>query len=132
MTGDYVECKGCGSDVYKTATTCPMCNGPVAGAEGAEGEGGEVVQAVDAARAQRPDGAPHIAAAIWFGLAAIGLSLLAVALPATIQPQYSFDAPQPNLFKYFFAWLGNGLFVLAIVLWSVGQIIKAISFVGRD
>jgi len=124
MAGDYVTCERCNSQVYKTAKQCPACN------HGMNGEPIEVAEDAVPWREPRPTGSAHITAAVIIGALAVVLSVISALMPDLVR-EYSWSDVQPNKAKYLIALLSNGLFGLAVVLWGVGQIIKAISFLPR-
>lgn len=128
MSGDYVDCPTCGAGVYKTARRCPNCNEtmePVEGVDDAAAPDGLI-----APPALRPTGSAHILAAVLIGIVGVLISGLAAIMP-DMTGAYGILPPEPNRTKFLLAALGNGMFGLAVVLWAVGQIVKAISFVGR-
>lgn len=129
MSGDYLDCPTCGAGVYKTARRCPTCNHTMDSAEG-DGEAAVTVGLTATSASLRPTGSAHILVAVLIGILAVLISGIAAIMP-DVTREYGILPPEPNHLKFLMAALGNWMFALALALWAVGQIVKAISFVGR-
>lgn len=76
---------------------------------------------------RRPTGDATIMASWLLLIVATMLLLIGIILPETSQP-YSFEPAEPNIWKWRIIWLGAALFSIGVLLWSVGTIVRAISF----